>query len=112
MSKTLNRRRFFKLLGFTALPVLTGLGNFFPRIAEAADDLKAKMADEKDAMPLALQYSATAATRPKTKASESCGTCQQYTTKTKDVGTCLLFQALPKSLVPAKGWCSGFVKKA
>ncbi len=70
--------------------------------------------DEKDATALALGYVADAAKVNKAKytkwaADQKCANCQLYTGKPADAnGPCAVFG---NKMVPAKAWCSSWVKK-
>ena len=69
---------------------------------------------EKDATALALGYVPDATKADKKKytkyaADQKCGNCQLYTGKPADAsGPCAVFGG---KLVPAKAWCSSWVKK-
>ncbi len=71
--------------------------------------------DPNDAMAKSLGFVADAskadkAKYPKYAAGQDCAVCQLYTGKAGSTeGPCGIFA---NKLVPAKGWCSAFVKKA
>lgn len=97
------RRKFIQLIPIPAIALL------LPRPAAAAD------VDPKDPQAVALGYVADAtkadkAKFPKYAGGQDCANCQLYQGKAGDPsGPCPLFGG--KS-VPAKGWCSAWVKKA
>ena len=70
---------------------------------------------ESDPMALALGYKADATKVdklkfPKYASDQTCANCQLYQGKPADAaGPCTLY---PNKSVAAKGWCSGWVKKA
>jgi hypothetical protein len=103
------RRRFLKLavVGAAIAPIAAVL---LPRLGFAAD-LPHLTADDPTAKALAYTDNATTATANAAyKAGSECANCQLYTGKAGDeYGPCALF---PGKSVHAKGWCSGYSKKA
>jgi hypothetical protein len=73
------------------------------------------MVDEKDPQAVALGYVADAGKVDKAKyakfeAGQACANCTLYTGAAgSESGGCALF---PAKQVSAKGWCSGYTKKA
>ena len=99
-----SRRHFIRLAACSGAALLAG------REALAADP---PMADEKDPTAAALGYVADAtkvnkAKYPNYAAGQICATCQFYQGNGA-TGAC---PVLGGKLVPAKGWCSAFAKKA
>jgi hypothetical protein len=72
------------------------------------------MVDEKDPQAVALGYVADGSKVDKAKytkyeSSQACSNCQLYQGAGSESGGCTLF---PGKQVAAKGWCSGYTKKA
>ncbi|MFM2399869.1 MAG: high-potential iron-sulfur domain protein [Pseudomonadota bacterium] len=86
-----------------------------PAPAPAAATATGPMVDEKDPQAMALGYKADAANVDKAKypnfaATQNCANCTLYTGAAgSEAGGCALF---PAKQVAAKGWCSGYTKKA
>lgn len=100
-----SRRRFFATAG-GALGVAV-LANALPSIARA-DDLPHLTLDDPTAKALNYVEDASKAAAPHV-AGQMCSNCNFYQGKADGYGPCQLF--VGKS-VAAKGWCSGYAKKA
>jgi len=99
-----SRRRFFATAG-GALGVVV-LGNALPSIARA-EDLPHLTTDDPTAKALNYTEDATKAPAPH-QAGQACANCNFFS-GTGAYGPCQLF---PGKSVAAKGWCSGYAKKA
>ncbi len=103
------RRRFLKI-AVTAVATAPMIAIAFPRLSRAAD---LPHLDSGDATAKALAYTedaTTATTNPAFKPGSACANCQLFQGTTKEAyGPCTLF---PGKAVNAKGWCSGYSKKA
>ena len=103
------RRRF---LGYAALLALTPLAaNQAHAQAKAPAKALPKLPlDNPQAKALAYAESTAGLKHPVFKAGSNCANCNFYKgAKGPAFGPCLLF---PQHSVAAKGWCSGWVKKA
>ncbi|MEI6732478.1 MAG: high-potential iron-sulfur protein [Comamonadaceae bacterium] len=102
-----NRREFIVQFGLGSGVLASG--SAFAAAAEAGP------LSEKDVTAVALGYVADAAKAdakkyPKYAADQKCANCQLYTgAKDAANGPCAVFG---QKLVPAKAWCSSWVKKA
>jgi len=99
-----SRRRFFALAGTGAEAALV-VGTL-PRAA-FADDLPHLTIDDPTAKALNYTEDATKAAAPH-QAGQACANCNFFV-GTGAYGPCQLF---PGKAVNAKGWCSGYAKKA
>jgi hypothetical protein len=99
-----SRRRFFALAGTGAAAAL--VVGALPRTA-FADDLPHLTLDDPTAKALNYTEDATKAPAPH-QAGQACANCNFFS-GTGAYGPCQLF---PGKAVAAKGWCSGYAKKA
>jgi len=99
-----SRRRFFELAGTGAAAVV--VASALPRVA-FADDLPHLTLDDPTAKALNYTEDATKAPAPH-QAGQSCANCNFFS-GSGAYGPCQLF---PGKAVNAKGWCSGYAKKA
>ncbi|GAC1410937.1 MAG: high-potential iron-sulfur protein [Burkholderiaceae bacterium] len=102
---TMNRRTFViqSLLGTASLAVAA--------TSRAADGPKVSESDPQ-AVALGYKDDATKADTskfPKYAAGQRCGNCQLYQGPPTGAGACALFAG---KTVPARAWCSAYVKKA
>ena len=100
-----SRRQFFRLAGGTVGAVV--LANALPSIGQAAD-LPHLTLDDPTAKALNYTEDATKAPAPH-QAGQECANCNFYTGGATGYGPCQLFAG---KAVNAKGWCSGYAKKA
>jgi len=100
-----SRRRFFALAGTGAAAAL--VAGALPRAVYADDDLPHLSTDDPTAKALNYTEDATKAPAPH-QAGQACGNCNFFV-GTGTYGPCQLF---PGKAVNAKGWCSGYAKKA
>jgi len=100
-----SRRRFFATAGGAIGAVV--IANALPQIADAAD-LPHLTLDDPTAKALNYTEDASKAGPPH-QAGQDCSNCNFYTGGATGYGPCQLFAG--KS-VAAKGWCSGYAKKA
>ena len=104
-----SRRRFFASAGGVVGAV--AFANLLPNMARAAD-LPALSASDPAAAALNYTDDASkvdAAKSPTHVAGNACANCNQFQGAGAATGPCQLF---PGKSVNAKGWCSGYVKKA
>jgi len=99
------RRQFFRLAGGAVGAVV--LANVVPSLAQAAD-LPHLTLDDPTAKALNYTEDASKAPAPH-QDGQSCANCNFYQGAATGYGPCQLF--VGKS-VNAKGWCSGYAKKA
>ena len=100
-----SRRRFFKTAGGALGVVL--LANSLPRTARA-DDLPHLTTDDPTAKALNYTEDSTKAPPPH-QDGQACASCNFFQGGTSAYGPCQLFAG---KAVNAKGWCSGYAKKA
>jgi hypothetical protein len=100
-----SRRRFFATAGGAIGAVV--IANALPQIARA-EDLPHLTLDDPPAKALNYTEDNTKAGPPH-QAGQECANCNFYTGAATGYGPCQLFAG--KS-VAAKGWCSGYAKKA
>ena len=100
-----SRRRFFALTGCGI--GAAALAGALPRSA-FADDLPHQTIDDPTAKALNYTEDATKAPAPHV-AGQSCANCNFFHGGATGYGPCDLF---PGKSVNAKGWCSGYAKKA
>ncbi|MGA9334529.1 MAG: high-potential iron-sulfur protein [Rudaea sp.] len=111
-SETTNpgRRRFFALAG-TAVGTAAAL-SILPRYVNAADLPHLSVATDATAKALGYVEDASKVDKakfPTYKPGDVCSTCNFYTGGKTGFGPCQLY---PGKSVNAKGWCSGYAKKA
>jgi len=101
----LDRRHFLSLAGATAGVI--AIGSALPRQANA-DDLPHQTLDDPTAKALNYTEDASKAPAPHV-AGQACANCNFFHGAATGYGPCDLF---PGKAVNAKGWCSGYAKKA
>ena len=105
ITTNLARRRFFRIAsGSVGTAALVGA---LPRLA-FADDLPHLTLDDPTAKALNYMEDATNAPAPH-QAGQACSNCNFFQGASTGYGPCQLFVG---KAVNAKGWCSGFAKKA